>query len=64
MPKYDKFRIDAINAYNKEHMVQICVKLNKKKDADIIEHIFSKKSKSGYIKDLVRADLEGKNQTV
>ena len=56
--KYTKERIDAINAYNKEHMTQFCIKFNKTKESDMIEHILWQPSKSGYIKRLIREDME------
>lgn len=52
--------------YNREHqakyqakqMTQISVKLNRVTDADIIERLDAQESKLGYIKRLIREDIE------
>lgn len=50
--------IKSINKYNKDNTIQVCLRLNKKTDADIIAILNSKASKSGYIKSLIRKDKE------
>ena len=45
-------------AYDKENARQLRVKLNRKTDADIIEHIEKQGNIQGYIKALIRSDIE------
>lgn len=53
-----KAQIKAQAKYDKANTVQITLKLNKKTDADIIEALESVSNKQGYIKELIREDLE------
>lgn len=46
------------NKYNKKNTKQINIRLNKKTDEDIILYLDKKENKQGYIKDLIRADIE------
>ena len=55
--KYSEKKIKYINKYNKESYQQIMLHINKKTEADMIEFLKSKKSKNGYIKDLIRSDM-------
>ena len=48
----------AIQKYDSANTKQIHLKLNIKTDADIIECLSGKDSIQGYIKDLIRADIE------
>lgn len=48
----------ASEKYDREHTVQIKLKLNKKTDADILEALESVPNKQGYIKSLIRKDIE------
>lgn len=48
----------ASNKYNKENTIQILIRLNKNTDNDIIEVLNRLASKQGYIKDLIRCDIE------
>lgn len=43
--------------YDADHTKQIKLKLNRKRDADIIEKLESVDNKQGYIKGLIRADI-------
>lgn len=52
-----KAQIKASNKYDKENTKQISVRLNKKTDADILEHLETVESKQGYIKELIRRDI-------
>ena len=45
-------------AYIKANIQRVELKLNKLYDADIIEHINAQPNKQGYLKDLIRADME------
>lgn len=47
--------------YDAKATMQIKMKLNKTTDADIIEKLSSVDNKQGYIKSLIRADIEKQN---
>ena len=47
----------AARKYDEAHTVQVKMKLNKKTDADILEKLDSVPNKQGYIKGLIREDL-------
>ena len=49
--KYDEAHKDLFKNYH--------FKLNREEDADIIERLESQDNKQGYIKELIRRDLEG-----
>ncbi len=49
--------------YDKENTKSVLLKLNKKTDADIIEMLDAVPSKMGYIKDLIRQDIEVQKKT-
>lgn len=53
-----KSNLKAIDKFNKEKTNVVSVRLNKNTDADIIEKLNSVPSKMGYIKDLIRKDIE------
>ena len=46
------------NRYNKKNTKQINIRLNKKTDEDIIIFLDKKENKQGYIKELIRYDIE------
>lgn len=48
----------ARSKYDNTNTVQIKLKLNRKTDADILERLGDIGNKQGYIKRLIRADLE------
>lgn len=56
-----KAQIKAIEKYNKEKTKTYLLRLNKETDKDIIEVLESVKSKQGYIKDLIRNDINLEN---
>lgn len=56
-----KAQIKASNKYDKENTKQISLRLNKKTDADILEHLETVGSKQGYIKELIRQDMKKSN---
>lgn len=61
--KPEKFDQTAyINQYHKEHHIRVAVVLNKEADSDIIQHLEKKPSKSGYIKQLIRKDIQSDGQ--
>ena len=51
-------RKEYLAAYDRENTKQIKLKLNRKTDLDIIEHLEQKKNTQGYIKELIRKDIE------
>lgn len=51
-------RNKAQQKYNKEHTTQITLRLNLKTEADIIEHLQAQPNKQGYLKALIRKDME------
>jgi hypothetical protein len=44
--------------YDKKNTKQMVLKLNLNTDADILAHLETRQNKQGYIKDLIRKDLE------
>lgn len=53
----NKAQIKAVNKFNKEKTKCIQIRLNKSTDADILEKLDQVSSKMGYIKELIRKDL-------
>lgn len=53
-------QIEAVSRYNKKNTQTLNVRLNNKTDADIIREMESHSSKAGYIKELIRKDIERK----
>ena len=53
-----KAQIKAQAKYDKANTVQITLKLNKKTDKDIIDWLYDEGNKQGYIKSLIRDDIE------
>ena len=48
----------AIAKYDAENTTRISMKLNNKTDADILQKLAEVESKQGYIKELIRKDLQ------
>lgn len=57
MAKTPKKYIDSISRYQKENTTQICIRMSKKYDADIIDHLSKCSAKATYIKELIRRDM-------
>ena len=53
-----KAQLRAQAKYDKDNTVQITLKLNKKTDKDIIDWLYDESNKQGYIKSLIRADID------
>lgn len=53
-----KAQLRAQEKYDKANTVQIKLKLNKKNDADLISWLYNISNKQGYIKSLIRDDIE------
>ena len=61
MPKKKEFnKAEYDTKYHRENHTRVSVVLSKKYDQDIIEALQDKPSKSNYIKQLIREDLEKK----
>lgn len=54
----NELRITPQSRYDASHTVQIKMKLNRKTDADILAKLDAVGNKQGYIKRLIRADME------
>lgn len=48
--------------YNKEHTKQVTLRLNKRTEADIIDWLELIPNKQGYIKALIRLDMERRDE--
>jgi len=46
-----------IDQYQRENIVRVVVKLNRKTDADILRALEGNQNKQGYIKALIRKDI-------
>lgn len=53
-----KAQLRAQEKYDKANTIQITLKLNKNTDKDVIEWLYDTGNKQGYIKRLIRADIE------
>lgn len=53
-------KCEAIQRWQNENIKRVTVKLNKTKDADIIERLNGESSVQGYIKQLIREDINKK----
>lgn len=59
MRKNSDARIKANAKYDKVNTKSVFLKLNVKTDADILEHLETVGNKQGYIKELIRKDMNG-----
>lgn len=57
--EYNEAKAAYMDRYDKENTTRICLKLNNKTDADIIQRLNEVSSKQGYIKNLIRRDMKG-----
>lgn len=57
MDEKRKAHVKASVKYNANNVKQIKMNLNKKTDADIIKHLEHVDNVQGYIKDLIRQDM-------
>ena len=57
-----KAKIRANNKSNKKNTTAICVRLSFNTDADILKKLDEVQSKMGYIKELIRKDLQTKKK--
>lgn len=54
----EKKKYEAQARYDAKATMQFHLKLNRKTDADIIEKLLSVENRQGYIKGLIRSDME------
>ena len=59
MPKSSASQIAASIRYNAKNTTRVAIALNNNKDHDIIEHLEAQPNKQGYIKSLIKKDMEG-----
>ena len=52
--------VEAHTKYVKTHLKRFEVRFNNEKEKDVIEYILSKGNVQGYIKELIRKDMEQK----
>lgn len=60
--KQRRQRVAASIRYNAKNVKQMKMNLNLKTDADIIEHLATVGNMQGYIKDLIRKDMNDEHQ--
>ena len=58
MPKSLQAKISANARYNEKMVKRYNLGFNKTTDADVIEQLDKQESKQGYIKELIRKDIE------
>lgn len=56
MSEFDQAKY--VYEYQKEKTQRVALQFNKIHDADILRHLSTKPNKQGYIKALIRADIE------
>ena len=57
--KQKKAHSKATTKYNQSNVKQVKLNLNRRTDADIIEHLATVGNVQGYIKNLIRQDMRG-----
>jgi hypothetical protein len=58
MAKMSPALVKAQKKYNRTKTKSFTLKLNKETDADVIERLEKAENKQGYIKELIRKDIE------
>ena len=61
MRKSTEAQLKASAKYDKSNTKSIFLKLNIKTDADVLKHLETVRNKQGYIKELIRKDMNGSN---
>ena len=54
-------QLRATQKYNKENTIQVVCRFNKSTDADIVERLQEVENKNGYIKELIRRDIQSRS---
>ena len=57
MGKTSEAQKRASAKYTRENSYNMCIRLSRKYDADILEFLGMMENKQGYIKELIRADM-------
>lgn len=63
MRKSTEAQLKASAKYDKSNTKSIFLKLNIKTDADVLEHLETVGNKQGYIKELIRKDMNGSHES-
>lgn len=64
MPKSSAAQVAASIRYNAKNTTRIALSLNNNTDKAIIEHLEAQPNKQGYIKNLIKKDMEGEVKNV
>ncbi|MBQ6220996.1 MAG: hypothetical protein IJJ44_00070 [Solobacterium sp.] len=62
MAKKTKAQLKSIAKFNREKTRAVLIRLNVNTDKDILEKLETVPSKQGYVKKLIRDDIEKENQ--
>lgn len=62
--KTPKSKLKANKRYNQKNIFRFTLQLNRKTDADIIEYLATKENKNGYIKEIIRIDMDAMSEYV
>lgn len=62
--KTPKSKLKANKRYNQKNIFRFTLQLNRKTDADIIQYLSTKKNKNGYIKEIIRIDMDAMSEYV
>ena len=60
MAKTTEAQVRATEKWKKKNIVQVKINLHRVNDSDVLEKLGRESSKAGYLKELVRADIEGR----
>ena len=58
MPKTLDSKMKYIRAYNKQNYKQIVLHLHRSIDKDLIDYLASQPNRAGYLKKLIRSDMD------
>jgi hypothetical protein len=58
MAKTSDAQLRAVAKYNKENTKNVVLHLNILTDKDVLDYLYRKENKTGYIKDLIREDMK------
>ena len=57
-PQWYQNKVKYNQDYVKNNVLQVMVKINRNTEADLVDFLDTKENKQGYIKSLIRADME------
>lgn len=58
MAKTSDAQLRAVAKYNKENTKNVVLHLNILTDKDVLDYLYRKENKTGYIKELIREDMK------